>query len=63
GIYLDAANRKELRTLLKMVFESIYFDVKKKEMVSFQPHADFIHLFRLVKCEGWIEEGVIYRQN
>ncbi len=62
GIYLDAANLRELRTLLKMVFESIYFDVKKKEMVSFQLHVDFIHLFRLVEWEGWIEEGGIYRR-
>ncbi len=56
GDFLDEATTEEKYKILHMLFDALYYDFFKKQIVRIKPHSEFVHIFRLAASElGWTE--------
>jgi len=65
GDFIDEATDDEKYKILRILFDTVYYDFGQKILVGFKPHVDFVPIFRLAApLSGWIEkEGFVFSTN
>lgn len=57
GDFFDGATNDEKNRILHLLFEAIFYDFEKRQMVRFKPPAEYAPIFRLAApLSGWTEK-------